>query len=180
MLTRAVFCDILKCRGFFSCEDHKKLNCQVTSLIDRPFLDIPGEDAKEDKCMAELDNPKIQKILRSREFAHLATIGPDGAPQSTPMWFLWDGEYIKFTHTTTRQKYRNIQRDPRVAVSIIDADDPYTAAEFRGRVERIEPDPTGAFYDILAQHYEVPWRYRGDPRVILYMKIERITGQNLE
>ena len=42
--------------------------------------------------MADLNNPKVQKILHSKEFAHLATIGPDGAPQSSPMWFLWDGE----------------------------------------------------------------------------------------
>jgi len=95
------------------------------------------------------------------------------------MWFLWDGEYIKFTHTTTRKKYRNIQRDRRVAVSITDLDDPYLAAEFRGVVERIEEDPTGAFYDTLAQHYGASWRYRGDPRVIFYMKIEHVTGQNL-
>src|SRR5437763_11870787 len=111
--------------------------------------------------MADLNNPKVQKILQSKEFAHLATIGSDGAPQSSPMWFLWDGEYIKFTHTTTRQKYQNIQRDPRVAVSITDVDNPYTYAEFRGFVERIEEDSTGAFYDNLAKHYDVPCVYRG-------------------
>ncbi len=129
--------------------------------------------------MADLNNSKVQKILHSKQCAHLATIGPDGAPESSPMWFLWDGEYIKFTHTTTRKKYRNIQRDPRVAVSITDVDDPYIAAEFRGRIERIEEDPTGAFYDTLAQRYGASWRYRGDPRVIFYMKIEHVTGQNL-
>ena len=129
--------------------------------------------------MAELNNPKVHKILRSKAFAHLATIGPDGAPHSSPMWFLWDGEYLKFTTTTTRQKYRNMQRDPRVAVSITDVDDPYTAVEFRGRVDRMEADPTGAFYDALAKHYGVPWGYRGDPRVILYMTIDHITGQNV-
>ncbi|HEX6556008.1 MAG TPA: PPOX class F420-dependent oxidoreductase [Ktedonobacteraceae bacterium] len=129
--------------------------------------------------MAELNNPKVQKILHSKAVAHLATIGPDGAPQSSPMYFLWDGEYLKFTHTTTRQKYQNIQRDPRVAVSITDVDDPYTYAEFRGRVERIEADPAGAFFDTLAKHYGAPWGYPGDPRVIFYMRIEHIAGQKL-
>jgi PPOX class probable F420-dependent enzyme len=129
--------------------------------------------------MADLNNPKVQKILHSKQFAHLATLGPDGAPESSPMWFLWDDEYIKFTHTTTRKKYHNIQRDPRVAVSITDVDDPYIAAEFRGRIGRIEEDPTGAFYDTLAQHYGASWRYRGDPRVIFYMKVQHVTGQNL-
>ncbi len=88
--------------------------------------------------MADLSNPKVQKILQSKAFAHLATIGLDGDPQSSPMWFLWDGEHIKFTHTTERKKYQNVKRDPRVAVSITDTDDPYIYAEFRGRVERIE------------------------------------------
>ena len=129
--------------------------------------------------MADLNNPKVQKILHSKQFAHLATIRPDGSPQSSPMWFLWDGEYIKFTTTSNRRKYQNIQRDPRVAVSITDMDNPYTYAEFRGLGERIEEDPTGAFYDTLAKRYGVPWGYRGDPRVILYMRIQHIAGQNL-
>jgi PPOX class probable F420-dependent enzyme len=129
--------------------------------------------------MTDLSNPKVQKILQSKAFAYLATIGPKGEPQSSPMWFLWDGEYIKFTHTTARAKYRNIQRDPRVAISITDPDDPYIYAEFRGAVDHIEEDPTGAFYNTLAEHYGVSFRYRGDPRVILYIKIEHIVGQNL-
>jgi Pyridoxamine 5'-phosphate oxidase len=56
------------------------------------------------------------------------------------MWFVWDGAYLKFTHATNRQKYQNIRRDPRVAVSITAVDDPYTYAEFRGVVERIEEE----------------------------------------
>ena len=95
------------------------------------------------------------------------------------MWFLWDGEYIKFTHTSVRQKYRNIKRDPRVAISIVDVDNPYIYAEFRGVVERIEENPDGSFYNTLADHYGSPLRYRGDPRVILYVKIQHIAGQNL-
>jgi PPOX class probable F420-dependent enzyme len=129
--------------------------------------------------MADLNNPKVQKILHSKAFAHLATIGPNGEPQSSPMWFLWDGEHMKFTHTTNRKKYQNIQRDPRVAISIVDVDDPYTYAEFRGVVERIDQDPDGAFYNTLAEHYGASWRYRGDPRVILYMKVHHVAGQNL-
>ena len=129
--------------------------------------------------MADLHNPKVQKILQSKQFAHIATIRPDGSPQSSPMWFVLDGAYLKFTHATNRQKYRNIRRDPRIAVSITDVDDPYTYAEFRGVVERIEEDPSGAFYETLAKRYGAPWGYPGDPRVIFYMKIEHIAGQNL-
>src|SRR5438105_1486996 len=103
--------------------------------------------------MADLNNPKVQKILHSKAFAHLATIGSKGEPHSSVMWFLWDGEYIKFSHTTERQKYQNLKRDPRVAITIIDPDDPYIYAEFRGVVERIEDDPTGSISNALAEKY---------------------------
>ena len=95
------------------------------------------------------------------------------------MWFVWDGEHMKFTHTTERQKYQNIKRDPRVAISITDPENPYIYAEFRGVVERIEEDSTGALYDTLAVRYGSPNRYRGDPRVILHVKIHHIVGQGL-
>jgi PPOX class probable F420-dependent enzyme len=130
--------------------------------------------------MADLTHPKVQKILQSKAFAHLATISStNGEPQSSPMWFLWDGESIKFTHTTNRRKYQNITQDPRVSISITDVDNPYIYAEFRGVVEKIEDDPTGTFYNILAEHYGSSGRYRGDPRVILYIKIQHVVGQNL-
>lgn len=129
--------------------------------------------------MVDLNNVQVQKILQSKAFAHIATSGADGEPQSSPMWFLWDGEYIKLTHTTSRKKYQNIKRDPRISISITDVDDPYTYAEFRGVVERIEDDPNGIFFNTLAEHYGVPVRYPGDPRVILYIKIHHIAGQNL-
>jgi PPOX class probable F420-dependent enzyme len=129
--------------------------------------------------MADLNNPKIQKILQSKTFAHLATLGANGEPQSSPMWFLWDGEYIKFTHATDRKKYQNIRHDPRVSISITDVDEPYTYAEFRGVVERIEEDPDAAFFNTLAEHYGTPFRNPGDPRVVLYIKVHHIVGQNL-
>lgn len=66
------------------------------------------------------------------------------------MWFLWDGEYIKFTHATDRKKYQHVKRDPRVSISITDVEELYTYAEFRGVVERIEEDPNGAFFNHLA------------------------------
>ena len=131
--------------------------------------------------MADLSNPTVQKILQSTTIAHLATIGPDGRPQSSPMAFHWDGEYIKLTTTVNRQKYQNIKRDPHIALSITDVYNPYTYAEFRGVVQRIEEDPAAAFYLMLAERYGIPPRgYQGDPRVILYVTVRRIVGQNLE
>jgi PPOX class probable F420-dependent enzyme len=107
-------------------------------------------------------------------FAHLATVRQDGGPQVNPMWFLWDPaeEVIKLTHTKTRHNYRYIQADPRVALSITDPDDQYRYLQVRGIVEKVEDDPTGAFYNVLST------RYRGHPievrdkdvRVIMYVR----------
>ena len=93
-------------------------------------------------------------LLERPLFAHLATIRPDGAPQSNVMWFEWDGELLRFTHTSRRQKYRNLQDEPRVAVSIADPDNPYRYVEIRGKVESITPDDAQAsFYQQLQRRY---------------------------
>jgi len=94
-------------------------------------------------------------LLERPVFAHLATVRPDGAPQATPMWFLWDPENqeIRLTHTRERYNYRNIQHDPRVSLSITDPDNGYRYLSMRGVVEKIEDDPTGDFYNVLSQRY---------------------------
>jgi PPOX class probable F420-dependent enzyme len=93
-------------------------------------------------------------LLNRPTFAHLATVRPDGAPQTQVMWFVWDGEHIRMTHTKSRQKYRNFQREPRVALSIAEPDNPYRFIEIRGTVEKIEDDDAKAsFYLSLQQRY---------------------------
>ncbi len=92
-------------------------------------------------------------LLERPLFAHLGTVRPDGMPQVNPMWFAWDGTFLRFTNTTRRRKFRNVTAEPRVAVSINDPDQPYRYLELRGRVERIEPDPDAAFFGQLAQRY---------------------------
>jgi len=86
----------------------------------------------------------------------LATVRPDGSPQVNAMWFAWDGELLRFTHTNKRQKFRNVSANPAVAMSIIDPDNPYRYLEVRGVVEEIVPDPTGAFYLELNDGYDGP------------------------
>src|SRR5207247_1610415 len=71
-------------------------------------------------------------ILSSKSFAHLATIGPNGEPQSSPVWFDGDGTYVRISQTKTRQKYRNVQRHPHVALSILDPNNPYHSGTLRG------------------------------------------------
>jgi len=96
-------------------------------------------------------------LLERPLIADLATVREDGTPQVNPMWFAWDGEFIRFTHTNFRRKYRNIAANPAVAISIVDPENPYRYLEVRGVVERIDPDPTGAFFVELAQRYDAPF-----------------------
>ena len=104
-------------------------------------------------------------LLERPLFAHLATIRPDGSPQVNPMWFLWDAGHgvLRLTHTKERHNYRNVRRDPRVALSVADPDDQYRYLQVRGVVEDIEDDPTGGFFQTLQRRYrgaagEVPDR----------------------
>lgn len=85
----------------------------------------------------------LADLLERPLYAHLATVRPDGAPQVNPTWFRFDGEYLWLTTTTRRQKYRNWQGQPAVALSITDPGRPSRYLEVRGRVERIIPDPDG-------------------------------------
>jgi PPOX class probable F420-dependent enzyme len=93
-------------------------------------------------------------LLDKPTFAHLATVRPDGSPQSSVMWFAWDGDRIRMTHTKTRQKFRNLGEEPRVALSIADPDDQYRFLEVRGAVESVEDDDEQAsFYQSLQKRY---------------------------
>ncbi|TQM43362.1 PPOX class F420-dependent oxidoreductase [Pseudonocardia cypriaca] len=105
----------------------------------------------------EIIPEEFRDLLERPLIADLATVREDGTPQVNPMWFAWDGEFIRFTHTNFRRKFRNIQANPAVAISIVDAENPYRYLEVRGVVERIEPDPTGAFYVELAKRYDAPF-----------------------
>ena len=101
-------------------------------------------------------------LLERPIFAHLATVGRNGAPRVNPMWFLWDPDQqvLRLTHTNNRHNYRYIQAEPRVALSLADPDNPYRYLQVRGVVEKIEDDPTGAFYQTLQL------RYRGYTREV--------------
>ena len=102
-------------------------------------------------------------ILGKKTFANWATIGPKGEPQVNPVWFEWDGRHIVVSQTRTRQKLRNIQRDPRVALSFLDPDDPYRYLEIRGEVVDIQDDEGNAFINKMAKKYVGQDEYAWDP-----------------
>ena len=114
--------------------------------------------------------PDSHKDLLERPlFAHLATVRPDGTPQSSVMWFEWDGSRLHFTHTKTRQKFKNLEHEPHVAVSIADPDDQYRFLEVRGVLESIEDDDaTASFYKALQHRYGMDYEVTdADVRVIM-------------
>jgi len=113
-------------------------------------------------------------LLESTALMNVASLGPSGEPQVTPVWFGWDGEYIRFSITKARQKFRNLSRDGRVSGSIVDPRNPYRYLEVRGTVVRIEDDPTGAYIDAMAKKYlgqdKYPWAQPGDERKIVVIE----------
>jgi PPOX class probable F420-dependent enzyme len=99
-------------------------------------------------------------LLERPLFGHLATVAPDGSPHSSVMWFAWDGEVLRFTHTSTRQKFRNLQHEPRAALSVHDPENPYRSLEVRGVVESTVPDD-----DVASFYKELQTRYGKDFKV---------------
>ena len=82
----------------------------------------------------------VRRILDGKNFATVATLGPDGAPQSSVVWVKRDGDTVLFSTTLSRQKARNLTKDPRVSISIFDIENPYASVEIRGTAELIADD----------------------------------------
>src|SRR5258706_14644904 len=85
-------------------------------------------------------NDRIRNVLDRKNFASVATLNPDGAPQASIVWVLRDGDAVLFSVTSKRQKARNLARDPRVSLTIFDLKNPYYSVEIRGTAE-IAEDP---------------------------------------
>jgi PPOX class probable F420-dependent enzyme len=115
-------------------------------------------------------------LLLKPVIAHLATARPDGALQSNPVWFEWDGEHIKISQTRDRQKMRNVENDPHVALSLTDPDNPYRYLEIRGVVDRVERDVDNRFIDSLSERYmgkrPYPNHQPGDERVVVHIRLD--------
>jgi PPOX class probable F420-dependent enzyme len=116
-------------------------------------------------------------ILQKKAFAQLATIMPDGSPQVSPVWFEFDGQNILINSAKGRVKDRNMRRDPRVGVDIVDPDNPYRHLSIRGRVVDITENGADEHIDKLSKKYigqdRYPYRGSGEVRVIYKIRPER-------
>ncbi|MDX2029794.1 MAG: PPOX class F420-dependent oxidoreductase [Blastocatellia bacterium] len=123
---------------------------------------------------------KFQDLMEKRIFAGLATVMPDGAPQVTPVWIDYDGENVIFNTAEGRQKDKNLQREPRVSLMLVDPENPYRYLEVRGTV--VERTHAGADDHInkMAKKYldqdVYPFRAPGEVRVIYKIKPERFSS----
>ena len=123
-------------------------------------------------------NDEIRRLLDGRHFAVLATINPDGGPQTSAMWVGRDGDDVLFSTVAGRRKHKNVERDPRLSVTILDSDDPYNYVELRGRAT-IEEDVGRAFDISLSQAYDGTDPDPDPPgavRLVLRMEVDKATG----
>ena len=129
--------------------------------------------------MAGVIPEKYHDLFNKRAFAALTTLMPDGSPQTTPVWVDTDGEYVIFNSAKGRQKDRNVRRDPRVALAIVDPDNPYRYLEVRGKVAEITEQGADAHIDKMAKKYlgqdKYPYRQGGEVRVIYKVRPEHTT-----
>ena len=118
---------------------------------------------------------KYLDIFEKKSFGAFTTLMPDGSPQTTPVWVdLKDGD-IWVNSALGRQKDKNVRRDARVAVTIIDADNPYRYVEVRGKVKEITQTGADAHIDAMAKKYlgqdKYPFRQPGEERVLYKIAI---------
>ena len=120
---------------------------------------------------------KYRDLFTKRAFASLATLMPDGSPQVTPVWCDLDGDLVIVNSARGRQKDKNIRRDPRVALAIIDPENPYRYLEIRGRVVELTEQGADAHIDKMAKKYlgadKYPYRQPSEVRVMFKIQPER-------
>ncbi|MBI3457892.1 MAG: PPOX class F420-dependent oxidoreductase [Candidatus Rokubacteria bacterium] len=130
--------------------------------------------------MATTIPENFKDLLQKKAFASLATVMPDGSPQVTPVWFDFDGSHFRINSARGRVKDRNMRRTPKVALAIVDPDNPYRHLSVRGRVLEVTEQGADAHIDALAKKYlgqdRYPYRRSGEVRVIYRILPERVVA----
>jgi len=127
--------------------------------------------------MAEIPQA-YRDLFDKKSFAHVATVGADGAPQVTPVWVDQEGPYIRFNTARGRVKTQNLERSPKIALSVQDPENPYRYIQVRGRVVEVTEKGADAHIDALAKKYlgqdRYPYRNPGEVRVTVKVMPEKI------
>jgi PPOX class probable F420-dependent enzyme len=122
--------------------------------------------------------PDVRALFDGPNYAHVATLMPDGGPHSVPVWTGVVGERVAFLTSPSSRKARNLDRDPRVAISVTAHDQPFTMAAVRGRVaEVLDGDAAWEVIDRISHKYTgQPYPLRED-RVVFLVEPERAWAQ---
>jgi PPOX class probable F420-dependent enzyme len=120
--------------------------------------------------MAATIPEKYLDLFQKKAFANLATLMPDGSPQVTPVWVDYDGSHVLVNTARGRQKDKNMQKNAKVSMSILDPDNPYRYIEIRGKVDTVTEQGADAHIDKMAKKYmgkdTYPYRNPKEVRVI--------------
>jgi PPOX class probable F420-dependent enzyme len=131
--------------------------------------------------MPDTLSAKARELIARPVLASLTTLGPDGSPQVTPLWIDRDGDDLLFNTAQGRVKARHMEHEPRVAVSVIDPDDPYNVVALRGTVTDMTTEGADAHIDSLAQKYlgldAYPMRREGEVRIKVRVRTDHIAMQ---
>ena len=119
-------------------------------------------------------------LFKKKAFANLVTLMSSGQPQVTPVWVDYDGRYVVINTAEGRQKDKNLQRDRRVALSILDPENPYRYLEVRGHVAERTRDGADQHIDAMAKKYlgkdKYPFRQPNEVRVLYRIEPDHITS----
>ena len=117
-------------------------------------------------------------LFDKKAFGSFTTLMPDGSPQTTPVWVDHRDGLVWINSAKGRRKDKNVRRDPRVALALIDPDNPYRYVEVRGRVTEITEDGADAHIDAMAKKYleqdKYPYRQPGEQRVVYKIEIDKV------
>ncbi len=121
---------------------------------------------------------KVVRLFSEKNLVYIATIMKDGSPQVSPVWANCEDEHILINTAEGRIKYKNVMRDPRVAVSVTSINNPLDMTTIRGTVVELIPDYEYNHADKLTQQYmgreHYPFKRDDERRVILKIKPDKV------
>ena len=123
-----------------------------------------------------------KSTLNKPVLVHLTTLMADGSPQASPVWVDLDGDTIVINSAQGRVKDKNMRRDPRVAISAVDPENPYKALMLRGRVVEITTNGADSHIDSMAKKYlgkdKYPFARPGEVRVVYRIQADKISAMD--
>jgi PPOX class probable F420-dependent enzyme len=125
---------------------------------------------------------EAKHLFENKDFAHIATLNADGSPQNSAVWIGLDGDLVTFNTAEGRLKTKNVARDGRVAISLVNQENPYENLIIQGKVVEMTHDGADADIDALAKRYlgadSYPFRQDGEVRVIVKIEPEKVNHTN--